>query len=33
VPPGTDMERAKELLHRHRIEKLLVVDAQGTCAA
>jgi len=29
VPPGTDMERAKELLHRHRIEKLLVVDAQG----
>jgi len=30
VPPGTDMERAKELLHRHRIEKLLVVDAHGT---
>jgi len=29
VPPGTDMERAKELLHRHRIEKLLVVDDQG----
>jgi IMP dehydrogenase len=29
VPPGTDMERAKELLHEHRIEKLLVVDAQG----
>ena len=29
VPPGTDMERAKELLHQHRIEKLLVVDAQG----
>jgi IMP dehydrogenase len=29
VAPGTDMERAKELLHRHRIEKLLVVDAQG----
>ncbi|HJO22502.1 MAG: IMP dehydrogenase [Myxococcota bacterium] len=30
VPPGTTMERAKELLHAHRIEKLLVVDAQGT---
>jgi len=30
VPPGTTMERAKELLHEHRIEKLLVVDAQGT---
>jgi len=28
VPPGTTMERAKELLHQHRIEKLLVVDAQ-----
>jgi IMP dehydrogenase len=30
VPPGTTMERAKELLHAHRIEKLLVVDASGT---
>jgi IMP dehydrogenase len=29
VPPGTDMERAKELLHEHRIEKLLVVDGSG----
>jgi IMP dehydrogenase len=29
VPPGTTRERAKELLHEHRIEKLLVVDAQG----
>ena len=29
VPPGTDMERAKELLHEHRIEKLLVVDDHG----
>ncbi len=29
VPPGTTMERAKELLHEHRIEKLLVVDADG----
>jgi IMP dehydrogenase len=29
VPPGTNMERAKELLHEHRIEKLLVVDDQG----
>jgi IMP dehydrogenase len=29
VPPGTDMERARELLHEHRIEKLLVVDEAG----
>jgi IMP dehydrogenase len=29
VPPGTDRERAKELLHAHRIEKLLVVDDKG----
>jgi IMP dehydrogenase len=29
VPPGTTMERAQELLHAHRIEKLLVVDAAG----
>jgi IMP dehydrogenase len=26
VAPGTTMEHAKELLHQHRIEKLLVVD-------
>src|SRR5512139_1292620 len=26
VPPGVDLDTAKELLHRHRIEKLLVVD-------
>ena len=29
VPPGTNMERAKELLHAKRIEKLLVVDERG----
>ncbi|MEM7411034.1 MAG: IMP dehydrogenase [Myxococcota bacterium] len=29
VPPGTGLEKAKELLHAHRIEKLLVVDEQG----
>jgi IMP dehydrogenase len=29
VAPGTDLERCKELLHRHRIEKLLVIDDQG----
>ncbi|HVP29963.1 MAG TPA: IMP dehydrogenase [Myxococcota bacterium] len=29
VPPGTPMERCKELLHEHRIEKLLVVDDGG----
>jgi IMP dehydrogenase len=27
VPPGVSNERAKELLHAHRIEKLLVVEA------
>ena len=26
VPPGVSNERAKELLHKHRIEKLLVVE-------
>jgi IMP dehydrogenase len=29
VAPGTTIERAKELLHAHRIEKLLVVDERG----
>jgi len=29
VPPGTTMERAQELLHEYRIEKLLVVDDSG----
>jgi IMP dehydrogenase len=29
VPPGTTMEKAKELLHKFRIEKLLVVDDAG----
>ena len=29
VPEGTSLEASKELLHKHRIEKLLVVDAQG----
>jgi IMP dehydrogenase len=29
VPEGTTLEEAKALLHRHRIEKLLVVDASG----
>ncbi|GAC1546723.1 MAG: IMP dehydrogenase [Polyangiales bacterium] len=26
VPPGVDLERARVLLHKHRIEKLLVVE-------
>ena len=30
VPVGTGLEKAKALLHEHRIEKLLVVDEQGT---
>ena len=29
VRPGTTLEQAVELLHRHRIEKLLVTDEQG----
>lgn len=29
VPPGTGLDEAKVLLHKHRIEKLLVVDGQG----
>jgi IMP dehydrogenase len=29
VPPGVSNDRAKELLHQHRIEKLLVVDGGG----
>ena len=28
---GTTLEQAKELLHRHRIEKLLVVDEDYRC--
>ncbi|MFQ6611739.1 MAG: IMP dehydrogenase [Fidelibacterota bacterium] len=30
VPPNTTLEAAKEVLQKHRIEKLLVVDNQGT---
>ncbi len=29
VPPGTGLERAKDLLQEHKIEKLLVVDEAG----
>lgn len=29
VPVGTTLDEAREVLHRHRIEKLLVVDANG----
>lgn len=29
APLGTDLDRAIELLHQHKIEKLLVVDDQG----
>jgi IMP dehydrogenase len=29
VPEGTDLDHAKELLHKHRIEKLLIVDSEG----
>jgi IMP dehydrogenase len=30
VPPGTTLETAKELLHKHRIEKLPIVEKDGT---
>ncbi len=30
VPVGTNLEKAEETLHKHRIEKLLVVDKKGT---
>ena len=29
VPEGTTLDEAKELLHQHKIEKLLVVDLEG----
>jgi IMP dehydrogenase len=29
VPEGTTLEQAKEVLHKHRIEKVLVVDRRG----
>ncbi|MEH6755258.1 MAG: IMP dehydrogenase [Alphaproteobacteria bacterium] len=31
VAEGADMGQAKQLLHRHRIEKLLVVDGENHC--
>jgi IMP dehydrogenase len=31
VPPGTEPAEARRLLHLHRLEKLLVVDADGCC--
>ena len=30
APVGTTLEQAKAILHKHRIEKLLVVDEEGT---
>jgi IMP dehydrogenase len=30
VPEGTNLDKAEETLHHHRIEKLLVVDKKGT---
>tara|TARA_B100000029_G_scaffold424572_1_gene432445 strand:+ start:597 stop:2060 length:1464 start_codon:yes stop_codon:yes gene_type:complete len=32
VPEGVDSDEAKHLLHKHRIEKLVVVDDDGGCA-
>ena len=29
---GVTREQAKELLHKHRIEKLLVVDDESSCS-
>ena len=31
VPEGVGSDDAKQLLHRHRIEKLVVVDGKGAC--
>jgi len=28
VPPGTNLEEAKKVLHKHRIEKVLIIDDQ-----
>ena len=33
VPPGVNVDDAKELLHKHRIEKLLVVEPSGSWSA
>ena len=32
APPETTLEQAKDILHRNKIEKLLLVDAQGALA-
>ncbi|MCP4644196.1 MAG: IMP dehydrogenase [bacterium] len=32
VPPGTTLDEAKELLHKHRIEKLPIVEGDGRLA-
>ena len=32
VKTGIEMDSAKKLMHQHRIEKLVVLDAQGRCA-
>jgi len=32
VPEGIDLEESKKILHKHRIEKLLVVDKKGRLA-
>ena len=33
VPEGTDLERAKALMHRHRLERVLVVNRRGRAHA
>ena len=33
VPEGTDLETAKALMHRHRLERVLVVNDAASCAA
>jgi IMP dehydrogenase len=32
APVGTTLEKAKDILHKHRIEKLLIVDKKGNLA-
>ena len=33
VPEGADLERAKALMHRHRLERVLVVNGDGAARA
>ncbi len=32
APPGTSLEEARELLHRHKVEKLIILEGDGSLA-